>query len=187
MKVQGRPGPFAGDVSQPVSRSLTPKAGLLGVVRSDGRAEFRAIYDAWFDDVSRWIRATADGFAYSGVILTGPGDAPFQSPIRQGGSSEAWMILLPAEKLEGVVFDEEGAPIVTLSLGEERVFRLRPWKGKGFRDFPTTNRTALVLPYATNRAWTHEVPHAARFTGRRISVTFRAFEQAAVNPARLTC
>jgi RNA polymerase sigma-70 factor (ECF subfamily) len=26
-------------------------------VGNDARAEFRAVYDAWFDDVSRWIRA----------------------------------------------------------------------------------------------------------------------------------
>src|SRR5262245_48606812 len=56
MKVQGRRDPLPGDV-QPVSRSLTPKAGLPGVAGSDARAEFRAVYDAWFDDVSRWIRA----------------------------------------------------------------------------------------------------------------------------------
>ena len=57
MKVEGRRDPFAGDVSQPVSRSLSPKAGQPGVAGTDARVEFRAIYDAWFDDVSRWIRA----------------------------------------------------------------------------------------------------------------------------------
>ncbi|MEM9980294.1 MAG: alpha-ketoglutarate-dependent dioxygenase AlkB, partial [Cyanobacteria bacterium P01_D01_bin.2] len=29
-----------------------------------------------------------------------------------------------------------GAPIVTVSLGQSRVFRLRPWRGKGYQDFP---------------------------------------------------
>jgi RNA polymerase sigma-70 factor (ECF subfamily) len=43
-------------VRQPVSRSLGP-ASERGFVGDDARAEFRAIYDAWFDDVSRWIRA----------------------------------------------------------------------------------------------------------------------------------
>jgi RNA polymerase sigma-70 factor, ECF subfamily len=56
MKVWGARDPFA-PVSQPVSRSLGPKAGEQGVLGKDGRADFRAIYDAWFDDVSRWIRA----------------------------------------------------------------------------------------------------------------------------------
>ena len=45
-----------GAVSQPVSRSLRPTTGR-GAAGEDPRAEFRAIYDAWFDDVSRWIRA----------------------------------------------------------------------------------------------------------------------------------
>ncbi len=35
---------------------------------------------------------------------------------------------------------------------------------------------ALPPPYATNKAWTHEVPHHASSRGRRISVTLRAFE-----------
>jgi hypothetical protein len=33
----------------------------------------------------------------------------------------------------------------------------------------------FVLPYDTNQAWTHEVPHSAPIGGRRISVTLRAF------------
>lgn len=73
----------------------------------------------------------------------------------------------------------EGAPIVTISLGEERVFRLRLWKGKGYRDFLATNGTVFVLPFAANLQWTHEVPHAVGHTGRRISVTLRAFDERA--------
>ncbi len=70
----------------------------------------------------------------------------------------------------------EGAPIVTISLGESRMFRLRPWKGRGFTDFGIGDGTVLVMPYDTNLAWTHEVPKAKRFQGRRISITLRAFE-----------
>lgn len=73
-----------------------------------------------------------------------------------------------------------GAPIVTLSLGAERIFRLRPWKGQGKRDFPATHGTVFVMPYATNLAWTHEVPHHKRYGGRRISVTLRAFDDVAL-------
>lgn len=69
----------------------------------------------------------------------------------------------------------EGAPIVTVSYGGERAFRLRPWKGEGFRDFAARDGTVFVLPYETNLAYTHEVPHNASSTGRRISVTLRAF------------
>lgn len=70
----------------------------------------------------------------------------------------------------------EGAPIVTVSFGAERAFRLRPWKKEGLRDFAARDGTVFVMPYATNRAWTHEVPHHAGSRGRRISVTLRAFE-----------
>lgn len=77
-----------------------------------------------------------------------------------------------------------GAPIVTVSLGEERAFRLRPWKGKGYRDFAAAYGGVIVLPYETNLAYTHEVPYAARHTGRRISVTIRAFEAGVVDGPR---
>ena len=68
-----------------------------------------------------------------------------------------------------------GSPIVTISFGEERTFRLRPWKGKGFTDFAATHGSVLVMPYETNLAWTHEVPARKKLEGKRISVTLRAF------------
>jgi alkylated DNA repair dioxygenase AlkB len=69
------------------------------------------------------------------------------------------------------------SPIVTLSFGETRVFRLtRATDGvKGRRDFPAANGTVFVMSYATNRVWKHAVPKSARYRGRRISVTLRAF------------
>lgn len=69
----------------------------------------------------------------------------------------------------------EGAPLLTLSLGEERIFRLRPYRGKGFEDVRVGHGDVLVLPWETNLAYTHEVPHFARYRSRRISVTVRAF------------
>jgi alkylated DNA repair dioxygenase AlkB len=68
--------------------------------------------------------------------------------------------------------------IVTVSFGEERVFRLRPWPhkpGAPTIDFRTGDGSVFILPWATNRAFTHEVTASKRFTGRRISVTIRAF------------
>src|SRR5690606_27068782 len=51
-----------------------------------------------------------------------------------------------------------GAPIVTISFGESRVFRLRPWKGSTRAvDFPARNGSVFVMPFDTNLAWTHEV------------------------------
>ena len=72
----------------------------------------------------------------------------------------------------------QGSPIVTVSFGETRIFRLTKGKGEGARtlDFPAPDGTVFVMPYDTNRAWKHGVPKSACFTGRRISVTFRAFE-----------
>ncbi|MEO1269502.1 MAG: alpha-ketoglutarate-dependent dioxygenase AlkB [Myxococcota bacterium] len=69
----------------------------------------------------------------------------------------------------------EATPIVTISFGQERLFRMRPWKQRGFIDLPVSHGELLVIPWDTNRAWTHEVPHFARYTERRISVTARAF------------
>lgn len=69
----------------------------------------------------------------------------------------------------------EGVPIATVSFGEERIFRLRPWKGKGYRDFMMSRGSIFVMPFVTNLTWMHEVPHSKRCTGQRISITFRAF------------
>lgn len=72
----------------------------------------------------------------------------------------------------------QGAPIVTVSFGETRVFRLTRGKGADAQtiDFPAPDRTLFVLPFDTNLAWKHSVPKSARYIGRRISVTLRAFE-----------
>ncbi|EYF08474.1 alpha-ketoglutarate-dependent dioxygenase AlkB [Chondromyces apiculatus] len=69
----------------------------------------------------------------------------------------------------------EGTPIVTLSFGEERMFRMRPWRGQGFLDVPALHAGIIVIPWATNRAWTHEIPATKGARGRRISVTIRGF------------
>lgn len=70
-----------------------------------------------------------------------------------------------------------GSPVVTISVGEQRTFRLRPWKQKGMKDFPFGNGQVIVVPWETNEAWTHEVPHFAENIGRRISVTLRAYSE----------
>jgi alkylated DNA repair dioxygenase AlkB len=68
-----------------------------------------------------------------------------------------------------------GAPIVTVSFGEERIFRLTH-REKARRDFLVDAGTVFVMPYDTNQAWKHSVPQRARYRGRRISITLRAFE-----------
>lgn len=69
------------------------------------------------------------------------------------------------------------SPILTISLGEERVFRLRRYPdGKPIHDVTLRNGDYIVIPWDTNQKWTHEVPKLARYKSRRISVTVRAFE-----------
>lgn len=68
-------------------------------------------------------------------------------------------------------------PIITVSLGEERVFRVRPYpEGNPKRDFVLRSGDYIVIPWGTNQRWTHEIPKFARYKSRRISVTMRAFE-----------
>jgi len=67
----------------------------------------------------------------------------------------------------------EGAPIVTISLGEERVFRLMHPERKLTSNFTARDGTVFVMPYETNSAWKHAVPKSTRYRGRRISITLR--------------
>lgn len=76
-----------------------------------------------------------------------------------------------------------GAPIVTISLGEARVFRLRPYRPQGCGlgrdpnvvDIPVDGGSVVVLSWGVNRRFTHEVPGRRAATGRRLSITLRAF------------
>ena len=69
-----------------------------------------------------------------------------------------------------------GDPIVTVSLGEQRIFQLTHPKQKVKRDFLAEAGTVFIMPYDTNEAWKHAVPKRARYRGRRISITLRAFQ-----------
>jgi alkylated DNA repair dioxygenase AlkB len=66
------------------------------------------------------------------------------------------------------------APIVTISFGESRKFRLS--RGREKRDFLAENGAVYVLPQDTNAVWKHAVPKSTRYAGRRISVTLRGFD-----------
>jgi len=74
-----------------------------------------------------------------------------------------------------------GAPIVMVSYGATRTMRLKKWKGKARRDFVVSDGSVCILPFATNLAWTHEVLRRKSDVGRRISVTFRAFDEAGLD------
>ncbi|MBK8516592.1 MAG: alpha-ketoglutarate-dependent dioxygenase AlkB [Saprospiraceae bacterium] len=70
-----------------------------------------------------------------------------------------------------------GTSIVTLSFGEERIFRLRPYKSKGtsFFDINAIHGSVIIIPYDTNKIYTHEITKQKKM-GRRISLTFRGFD-----------
>ena len=68
------------------------------------------------------------------------------------------------------------SPIVTISIGATRVFRLRPYKGNGYVDFSADNGAVFVIPFNTNLAWTHEITHRKSNREERVSITLRAFE-----------
>src|SRR5262245_61430981 len=70
----------------------------------------------------------------------------------------------------------KGAPIVTISLGATRVFRLWSAEAKGFVDFEASHGVVFVVPGESNRHLKHGVPRRVSDTGRRISITLRAFE-----------
>jgi len=142
--------------------------------------------------VPRWQQAYGVDYAFSGQVSRALPVPPLLQPVLN------WARQVLDESLNGLLvnwYDGNlkhhigphrdqfanlipGSPIVTISFGAERVFRLRPWRSsqKGRKlDLPVSNRSVLIIPCETNLAFTHEVPHLAGLEGRRVSVTLRAF------------
>ncbi|MEN0064907.1 MAG: alpha-ketoglutarate-dependent dioxygenase AlkB [Myxococcota bacterium] len=78
------------------------------------------------------------------------------------------------DSIQGLVPE---TPIMTLSFGATRTFRMRghPPAGQPAIDLQASHGHAIVIPWDTNRVYSHAVPHFKRDTGRRISITIRAF------------
>ncbi|HSR81908.1 MAG TPA: alpha-ketoglutarate-dependent dioxygenase AlkB [Hyphomicrobiaceae bacterium] len=139
--------------------------------------------------VPRWSEAYGQDYRYSGTLHRASPVPDALAPLL------AWSKIELDERLNGVLVnwydgslghkigahrDDEkelvaGAPIITISFGETRTFRLRRWKGRDRHDIEVADNSVLVIPYATNIDFTHEVPASKQRTGRRISVTLRAF------------
>lgn len=137
----------------------------------------------------RWQQAYGADYHYTGRVNKAEPLTPAMAPFL------AWARALVHPGLNGLLFnwyDAEhahyigkhrdstkgmlaGAPIVTISLGASRLFRLRPWRGAGMIDLEADHGAVIVIPQATNLVWTHEVPHRAADRGRRISITLRGF------------
>lgn len=142
----------------------------------------------------RWQQAYGKNYEYTGQVNKALPIPPLLNPLL------AWAKTEIEESLNGLLLNwydgslghyigphhdsiknmAHGAPIVTISFGEERIFRLRPSGGHGLEkgatlDFRTASGTVFVMPYDTNLAVKHEVPASAKYRGRRVSVTIRAF------------
>ena len=141
----------------------------------------------------RWQQAYGADYHYTGRVNRAlpctPEMAPFLAWARQAvdprlngllfnwyDAAHAHYIGKHRDSTKGML---AGAPIVTISLGATRLFRLRPWRGAGMVDLEVDHGSVVVIPYATNLVWTHEVPHRAADRGRRISITLRGFTVAA--------
>lgn len=138
----------------------------------------------------RWQQAFGKDYSYTGTTNTALPVPPILQPMQE------WCCTAIDARLNGMLLNwydgasrhyigahrddsrdlQHGSPIVTISFGEERVFRMRPWKKKGFIDAMLHHGDVLVIPFEVNQRWTHEVPHFARYTGKRVSVTLRAYQ-----------
>jgi alkylated DNA repair dioxygenase AlkB len=149
-------------------------------------------------ETPRWQQAYGADYHYTGRTNTALPVPPVLEPLR------AWALQAIDPRLNGVLLNwyegpghyigphhdstremRHGAPIVTISFGETRVFRLTRGRDEAreVRDFEAANGSVFVLPYDTNLAWKHAVPKSAKYRGRRISVTLRAFTSAGTEAA----
>ena len=69
-----------------------------------------------------------------------------------------------------------GSHIITISIGADRLLRMREVGQKGFDDLLIGNGDVVVIPWSTNKKFTHEIPYLSRYPGKRISITIRAFK-----------
>ncbi|WP_375504803.1 alpha-ketoglutarate-dependent dioxygenase AlkB [uncultured Jatrophihabitans sp.] len=140
--------------------------------------------------VARWQQAYGTDYGYSGTrnvaqpipveLLPLLGWASYHVDERLNGLLVNWYdgprdhISCHRDDARDLV---PAAPIVTISFGETRTFRLEQGRGSErlTRDIDLRDGDVLILPAATNRAWKHSVPARQAYRGRRISVTLRAF------------
>ena len=140
--------------------------------------------------VPRWHQAYGEDYRFSGQISPAEPVPPHVAPLlgwtRQQVHPELNAIMVNWYEGPGHYIGPHhdttlrmlpGAPIVTISFGEERLFRLSRGAGQArqTRDFPARDGMVFVIPRDTNDVWKHSVPKSARYSGRRISVTFRGF------------
>ena len=147
------------------------------------------IYDKKFK-CPRWIQAYGKDYAYSGQVAKSLPVTSWLEPFlvkaktispTVNGILANWYDGALKHKIGAHRDNEKGltanTDIITISLGEERVFRFRKYKSnENPIDIILQDKDILVIPYETNLAYTHEVPHLSKYQGKRISLTFRTFK-----------
>lgn len=139
--------------------------------------------------VPRWVQAYGRDYAYSGQVAKAlpipDWLAPFFDKAKEiypatNGALVNWYDGALKHRIGAHRDNEsdlqEGSDIITISLGEERVFRFRKFKAKEKPiDIIVKDKDILIIPWDTNINFTHEVPHFAKYAGKRVSLTFRTF------------
>ncbi len=154
--------------------------------------------------IPRWHRAFGNDYRFSGQVATALDVPAILKPLLE------WGRVAVDDRLNGILVnwydgalghyigphhDDQrqlvvGTSIVTVSFGEERLFRMLRARNDSAgetmsnckHDFTATTGGVIVIPWSTNRVWKHCVPKSTRYRGRRISITLRAFR--AVESAR---
>jgi alkylated DNA repair dioxygenase AlkB len=100
---------------------------------------------------------------------------PFQDWARRAIDDRLYGLLV--NWYDGALGHYIGPHHDSVTLGEERVFRLTHPGRRLTCDFRAEPGTVFVMPYDTNLTWKHAVPRFARHRGRRVSLTLRALQE----------
>lgn len=136
--------------------------------------------------IPRWQQAFGMDYQFSGQVSRAAPTPELLQPLL------AWARRVVHPELNGLLVNwYEGAghyigphhdsvrnmvpdcPIVTVSFGEARTFRLS--RGRDRHDVLAVSGGVIVIPLITNSVWKHSVPKSRRYVRRRISVTLRGF------------
>lgn len=198
------PGFSSVPLSDPLAGGQPEDAVLVGMLPAELRPDAARFEEIWklhpanyhtimmhgrAVKTPRWQQAYGADYHYTGNTNPGLPLTPAMEPFL------AWARRAVDPRLNGLLFNWYDGPlghyigahrdsnknripgtsIVTISLGEARVFRLRPYRQKGFVDIAVPDGTVVILPWQVNQRFTHEVPAPKGASGRRISITLRAF------------
>lgn len=149
-------------------------------------------------DTPRWQQSYDHPYWYSGMMHEAPPlpepFRPFKEWVDQLGWGPFNQVLINwyanghhyiGKHSDDITQLVTRSPIVSISLGAERTFRVRRKEdGEKIIDIPMPTNSYLVMGGAMQEEFTHEVPKIAgkkgeAMVGRRINITFRQFKMAA--------